>query len=60
MITFILSEKLRDQAPLSLLAAIASVEETLEALQEDIDILPVVHFDPLYTKPINLSSIVVS
>lgn len=56
-ITFILSRSFERSAPLELITAIKKVEYTLNTLRADIDLLPIVNFDPLYTKPVNLTSV---
>jgi hypothetical protein len=47
----------RKLAPISLVEAIKDIEYTLNSLRADIDLLPIVQFDPRYTKPVNLTSV---
>ncbi len=55
MITFKNTNGLK--VPLSVQMALWNIEATFRWLKSDIDHLPIVTFDPLYTKPANLTSV---
>lgn len=47
----------KNHLPPELLTAIKEVQDILDMLSHNIDNLPIITFDPLYTKPINLTSV---
>lgn len=57
MITFNMTSNFSQNAPINLIHAIYKFEQLLDQLAGDIDRLPIVKFDPRYTKPMNLSSV---
>lgn len=53
MVTFLVGRNM----PVNLSDALMDVHTMFASLAQDIDQLPIITFDPLYTKPVNLTSI---
>jgi hypothetical protein len=57
VVTFNMTSSFKRHAPLSLLKAVNKLELLLLELKNDIDLVPIVQFDPRYTKPMTLTSV---